>query len=354
MSNPLSILKAGNRQSNFEALRLLSMLMVLNLHSFWGYDYGSGFFQALDFFRESTSICAVNVFILISGYFGIKWKKKGLFNLLFQVMYYSIVVYAVFIALGILQFDKNEFINCFKAFYDSWGFITWYIILYFLSPILNVFAERIDKKQLLIFIIIFWFAENIIMRSIGGGLNYFLVYLIGRWISKMGTEKLSDNAGKGYIVATLIIFVLSYCTYNFLHYDAEKMSGFVLGYSYASPFIILQAVFLFLLFSKINISNKFVNWSAASCLSIFLIHMHPAIKNIGYYVFTKNLYERPFVEHFTILIILICAVFFGSILIDKLRIVISECAYCVLRCVYHLIPNKYRTIDCCLPQKLKE
>ena len=49
------------------------MLMVLNLHSFHGYDYGSGIMQGLDWFRESTSICAVNVFIMISGYFGIKW-----------------------------------------------------------------------------------------------------------------------------------------------------------------------------------------------------------------------------------------------------------------------------------------
>lgn len=354
MSNPLSVLKAGNRQSNFEELRLLSMLMVLNLHSFWGYDYGNGFVQALDFFRESTSICAVNVFILISGYFGIKWKKKGLFSLLFQVMFYSIAVYAVCIALGTLQFDKGEFIHCFKAFYDSWGFITWYIILYFLSPVLNAFAEKTDRKQLLIFIFILWLAENIIMRSMNGGLNYFLVYLIGRWISKMGTVNLSNNAGKGYLAVTLIIFVLSYCTYKFLHYDAEKMCEFILGYSYASPFVILQAVFLFLFFSKINVQSKFINWSAASCLAIFLIHMHPAIKDIGYYGFTKSLYERPFIEHITILIILISTVFFGSILIDKLRIVISECTYRVLRYVYRSIPNKYKTIDFCLPKKLKE
>ena len=59
----------GGRISNIEALRLLSMLMILNLHSFKGYDYGDGVWQAIDFFRESTSICAVNVFILISGFF---------------------------------------------------------------------------------------------------------------------------------------------------------------------------------------------------------------------------------------------------------------------------------------------
>ncbi|MBO7607678.1 MAG: hypothetical protein J6T28_08710 [Paludibacteraceae bacterium] len=354
MNTILSTLKAGDRKSNFEALRLLSMLMVLNLHSFWGYYSDRGFCQALDFLRESTSICAVNVFILISGYFGIRWRMKGLYNLLFQVAFYSFAVYLFCVSTGICNFDRVEFFHCFKAFYDSWGFITWYIILYFLSPVLNVFAEKTDSRQLLIFIVVFWLAEHVIMRSMGENLNYFLVYLIGRWISKVGTEPLSNNAGKRYLITTFIIFVLSYSAYIFLHYDAEKMCCFVLGYSYASPFVILQAVFLFLFFSKINIRGKFINWSAASCLAIFLIHMHPLIKDVGYYAFTRSFYIEPFMEHCAILIFFICGVFCGSILVDKIRIVISECVYLILKYACRLIPNKYRIIDFYLPSKLKD
>lgn len=67
-----------NRQSNLEALRILSMLMVLNLHSFHGFSHGFGVMQMLDIFRESTSICAVNVFLLISGCFGIRWRFKSI------------------------------------------------------------------------------------------------------------------------------------------------------------------------------------------------------------------------------------------------------------------------------------
>ena len=77
--NLRTVLSGGTRQSNIEALRLLSMLMVLNLHSFWGFEHGSGILQAVDFFRESTSICAVNTFLIISGYFGINWKFKSFF-----------------------------------------------------------------------------------------------------------------------------------------------------------------------------------------------------------------------------------------------------------------------------------
>lgn len=316
----------GARLSNFELLRLLCMLMVLNLHSFSGYHHGEGLLQALDFLRESTSICAVDTFILISGYFGIKWRKKGLFNLLFQVMFYSFAVYGVCVAIGILQFDKGEFLSCFKAFYDSWGFITWYIILYFVSPWLNAFAEKKDSKQLMTFIVIFWVAEVFIMRSTNA-LNFCLVYLIGRWISKKGTVHISENAGKGYIIATFIIFICSYLTFRLLHFDAAQMGDFILGYSYASPFVIFQAVCLFLMFSRFQIQSKAINWCAASCLSIFLIHMHPAIKQIGYYSFTESLYDKTFLEHTIILIVLIFVVFFGSILVDKVRIAISDMFY---------------------------
>ena len=103
------------RKSNIEALRLLSMLMVLNLHSFWGYGQPVSVLNSIDFFRESTSICAVNVFLLISGYFGIKWKFNSFFNLTFQILFYSFGVYFVALGLGILKFTYSDLIQCFKC-----------------------------------------------------------------------------------------------------------------------------------------------------------------------------------------------------------------------------------------------
>ena len=334
----------GARLSNFELLRLLCMLMVLNLHSFFGYKHGDGILQALDFFRESTSICAVDTFILISGYFGIKWRKKGLFILLFQVLFYSFSVYGFCVVSGIIQFDKGEFVRCFKAFYEGWGFITNYIILYFVSPCLNAFAEKQDKKQMLFFIIVFFVAENFIMRD-AGALNFCLVYLIGRLIAKTGTERISQYAGLGYTIATFAIFICSYLSYRILHLGAEEMGDFFLGYSYASPFIIVQAIFLFLLFSRLKIQSNLINWMAASCLSIFLIHMHPAIKQIGYYGFTESLYDRPVLEHTITLLALMAIVFFGAIIIDKVRIVISNSTYWLLAKVFTKITSFSLFID---------
>lgn len=111
--------RGGDRQSNIEVLRLLSMLMVLNLHSFWGFEHGNGILQVIDFFRECTSICAVNVFLMISGYLGIRWKFKSFFNLVFQLFFYSFGVYGVAVLLGFASFSFHDIVTCIKCLYDS-------------------------------------------------------------------------------------------------------------------------------------------------------------------------------------------------------------------------------------------
>ncbi len=312
------------RQSNFELLRLVCMLMVLNLHSFWGYEYGMGLLNMLDFFRESLCICAVDCFVLISGYWGIRWKARSFYNLVFQIFFYAFAVYLFCVGSGIVEFDKGIFIENFKSLYKFWGFITCYLVLYFLAPLLNAFVEKTDCKKLLFYIFVMFIAENFVVRVNSGTLNFCLLYLIGRWISRTSLlQKIKFNPLYAYLIVSVIITGIVLFLHVKLHLNATQMQSFILGYSYSSPLVILQAVFLFLLFGKLNIQNRAINWCAASCLSIFLIHMHPTIKEIGYYSFTRSLYQRSFLEHLLILCALIIVVFIGSILVDKIRMVVS-------------------------------
>ena len=59
--------------------------------------------------------------------------------------------------------------------------------------------------------------------------------------------------------------------------------------------------------------------------------MHPAIKEIGYYAYSKSLYTLPVSQHIGMLFVLIVGVFLGSILIDKVRIQISNLVYRILQ-----------------------
>lgn len=327
----------GARLSNIELLRLLCMLMVLNLHSFAGWQHGSGFWQAVDFFRESTSICAVDCFVLISGYFGIHWKFKSFFNLVFQIFFYSIVIYLFAVCIGIVGWSLTDFAERFECLFaaeKSWGFAVSYVLLYFCAPLLNALADRLTSKELLIFIIVLFVAINFICLP-DIVFTYALVYLIGRLIRKSNMVEKSCHAWRGYWGATILIFLFVYVVlFKVIGVSNPSRSstfplGFI-GYSYSAPLVIMQAVFLFLGFAKMNFSSKVVNWCATSCFAIFLIHMHPTIKEIGYYSFTTGLYEKSVFQHIVILMGLIIVVFVGSILIDKIRIVISNGCFFVV------------------------
>lgn len=330
------------------------MLMVLNLHSFKGYTHGDGVLQYLDFFRESTSICAVDIFVLISGFFGIKWKVKGIYNLLFQCLFYSFAVYGISVQLGFIPFDKISFLKCFGCFFMSWGFITDYIVLYLISPLLNSFSERASKKELLLFIFVLFVAENTICFTTLI-LNFVLMYLIGRFVQKSDLVKVSDRKPWPlYLLCTIITSLLTYGLYKFTPINtASTMTLFPLGFAYSSPLIILQAVFLFLCFARMKFTSKLINWCASSCLAVFLIHMHPAIKQIGYYNYTESLYNLPVLEHIGKLTILILAVFFGSILIDKVRIFISNSIYRLLQIIRKSMPDKLFQADTYIPKAIK-
>lgn len=331
------------------------MLMVLNLHSFWGYDHGSGLGQFFDFFRESASICAVNVFLLISGYFGIRWKLKGLYSLLFQVVFYAFGVYMAAVSIGLIDYSTSDLLQNFKCLYANWNFISKYVLLYLFAPLLNVFSENVTKKHLLLYLLVMFVWENFIGRSFIFT-NYCLMYLIGRWLNRTDSvNNLKVSPYKIYIIVTLLISILSYmlCVHTPIN-TAERMCGFILGYDYQSPFVILQSVALFLIFARMDFTNKYINWCASSCLAIFLIHMHPAINEIWYYSITESMYNLPLWEHVLNLSALIFCVFFGAILVDKVRIIISELFFMILRKITNSLPQKLWTIDFYIPKVIKD
>lgn len=341
----------GERLSKFEALRLLCMLMVLNLHSFAGWQQGGGVWQAADFFRESTSICAVDCFILISGYFGIKWKFRSFFHLVFQILFYSVAIYLAVVALGIVEWDTHAFLERFEClFAKSWGFAIAYLILYFCAPVLNVFAEKSSAKELLLYILVIFLAINFISISVEQAGTFALLYLIGRYLRKINIAEKKIPAAGGYWITTTLIFCLVYfLLFKTLHIsDAllvnSRPIGF-LGYDYAAPLVILQAVFLFLVFARMSFHSKVINWAARSCFAIYLIHMHPTIKDIGYLSFTSGLYSCPVWQHAVALILLMVSVFCLSILIDQVRILLSKGCYALLSLIGKKLPAKWLQLD---------
>ena len=92
----LKSLTTNKRQVNIELLRIIAMILVLLNHSTWNAKYFNIDMVHTDLL---TSVGVLEVygwifvcvpcFVVISGYFGIHWKWKGLFNYLFQIGFWG-------------------------------------------------------------------------------------------------------------------------------------------------------------------------------------------------------------------------------------------------------------------------
>lgn len=91
------------RNSSFELLRIVCMLMIIGGHIIMqhktAFDVKSADF-AISLFMRGAFAVAVNAFILISGYFGVNFKWKRLLKLEMQTLFYSVLLLGVAIGTG--------------------------------------------------------------------------------------------------------------------------------------------------------------------------------------------------------------------------------------------------------------
>lgn len=88
--------KAKVRESNIELLRNISMFMILVIHanfvSLPRIDIGELTSNTVPsvtrFFIESLGIVAVNVFVFISGWFGIRTRLKSVLSFIYQILFF--------------------------------------------------------------------------------------------------------------------------------------------------------------------------------------------------------------------------------------------------------------------------
>ena len=96
------------RSPNIELLRIISMMMVLVLHCLsWGgaLDYRSGIQLYVYWWLEALAIVAVDIFVLISGYFLVesKFKVKNVFKIAIS----GVWIYSVFFTCITMKIDAQ-------------------------------------------------------------------------------------------------------------------------------------------------------------------------------------------------------------------------------------------------------
>ena len=349
--------KIKERSSNFELLRIIAMILVLIIHVLICLPRPTSSLvivaplKALGFyFTDAVSIVCVNVFILISGWFGINLKMRKLGILLFQVFFFAIVIWGVLVFIEPSKYMNLQSLTTVLMLNGSdYWFIKAYLGLYFLSPILNVFVENVDQKyyrNILILLYIFqtiygWFSIDGASWIAGGysAFSFICLYLLGRYIKKYGDtitigryfKIRSLSKGNLLLLFSSIAFLLTFLAYT-VTYLGIPIEGRL--FTYTNPLVILESIVLVLLFSKIKFKSSIINRIAFSCLAIYLLHGNELILRPYYGKWIAQWYSCETTTSFVMrTLFLIFAVFIMAISLDQIRLVLSKIIFSKSKCV---------------------
>lgn len=273
------------RNSNIELLRRLCMLMVVILH-FNNNGANNGIVNMPSvltpslqwgFLVQSLCIVAVNCFVLISGYFGIKLKWRSVGRFYWQCFIIGLASYVAYLWLTPDSFQWRLLLERLLAFtHNGWWFVVTYLGLMLLSPLFNSAAEYLDRKQMLIalggFAVVIgylgWYQQLEALNSGCSLLNFAFLYLIGRYIGKhISLDRLRRWRWLwlgGYLAACLSLYALIQLRYA---YSLEMPYPF----DYSHPLVITAAVMLLLFFLTWDFYSSTVNLLASSVFSAYLL-----------------------------------------------------------------------------------
>ncbi len=185
------------RQTNFEALRIASILLIVLMHA-WGYAFHTShpLNQQLLLAVNAVGNTGVSLFVLISGWFGVRFGWSKLLRLVLVVWTYSVLSYAVELAfLGHTLNGAEVRAAVFPLLSRKYWFMTCYVVVLCFSPWLNRVPESLTRRsfeQLLgVWTLFFVVAPTVlgteIQNDLGKGLaNFTLVYLTGRYLRRYG------------------------------------------------------------------------------------------------------------------------------------------------------------------------
>ena len=135
------------RESGIELLRILAASMVIWLHITlpWGMPVASGSINILLLhIIEVIAVPAVDIFIIISGYFLANKRERSIgkpISLLLQL----VILNSLFFFPKYIYNHPNEPFEF--VFLPNDYFITLYISLYFISPYINKILDGLTKEQ---------------------------------------------------------------------------------------------------------------------------------------------------------------------------------------------------------------
>lgn len=295
------------RMANMELLRIVSMMLVVVLH-FLGKGGGlvnlteesmpgSGY---LAWILEAFAIVAVNVYMLLSGFFLVEssFKVTRLLQLFLQIWFYSIGIGLVAAAAGLLPeggFGIHYFLMLFfPVSMGHYWFMTAYVFMYLFIPMLSAGIKKLTKRQLQVVLVLLILIFSVVKSVVPGRLEadmqgydciwYLCVFTVAAYIRLYGLP-FFQNRRRSFAVYLAAVAGIVGVTF-FLRFLYLKTGNFgtilTICYNYNHILVLIASVAFFYLFYHIRIKpgafSRIVCRIAPFTLGVYLWHEHVALR----------------------------------------------------------------------------
>ena len=347
----------GGRMANIELLRIIAMVMVVIMH----FLYHSGSLMEVESplssvrvigtLLEMFCLVAVNTYVFISGYFGVKgtFKPSKAVALLCQIWFYSLLIPFVLSAIGVptIGYMEGRFNVYGLAQYffpietEHYWFATAYFMLYLLTSVLGAAVKAMSKRQLQItlggLVILFSAVKSIspiafTVDKYGYDLAWFIcVYLVAAYFSLYGSIFFEKRGWLIYAVSMTVCFGIQMLMWLLCQRSTSFAYYFTVPFHYNFILCLTGAVGLFYGFLKIRIKEgrlaEIIRKLGTLSFGIYLLHEHIDLRSLWYEILSRVVNpDRKqgimffFIELFFCLFILFAA----GLFIDWMRSVLFQ------------------------------
>lgn len=290
----------SKRLANIELLRIIAMIMVIMLHYLGKGDLlptirlNMGVNAYVAWILESLSIVAVNVYVLISGYFLVEsqFKPGKIVKLILQVLFYTILITVLALAFGIIGKEDlgiyNLIVQLFPFQLEQYWFMTSYLVLYILSPVLAMGVKTMSQKHLQIVTIVFLvfmcveksiLPVQIVFDERGYDALWFIcLFLVAAYIRLYGVKFLENKlfCMALYLGGCTMALVESLVLSVIYMKTGELEHLFGTPYHYNHIFVFLASLGLFAFFLNVKIKegklSMLICKIAPYTLGVYLLH----------------------------------------------------------------------------------
>ena len=349
-------MNSKERNSNFELLRIVAMVAIVLTHvSAQAFDRSvlSITNNIFMYFVGSGSRIAVNLFLMTGIWFMVEasFSAKRIIKLYGSLWFYSVFITLILLLLGFDISIKNIGSSFFPFLRRRMWFVSQYIALLLISPILQGFVSKMRRAALKTTILIGFILISCIcsIRSVEDNwLDAFVwfayVFFVIAYFKKYGFSKKIKI--EWYLVTGVLLYSILTTGYVVCLYNESSI--FKLGSSifrqylgdYKSVPNFVISLLIFVYFAKLDIGKKrIVNELAKNTLDVYMIHQQDAFIPIIWFSVFHTL-EWQTSSYFIVYYLgTVLAVFIVGSIIGRIRVRFFEPIWINSR-LFHFISKK--------------